>query len=163
MNPTMTTNISDIAIKTIEGEDQKIADYAGHVLLLVNVASYCGYTNQYKGLEALNKQFGQQGLRVMGFPCNDFGAQEPDTNDKIADFCDRTYGVTFDLFDKVKILGSDKHPLYAALTTAVEPAGDVKWNFEKFLVDRAGNVVGRYPSSTTPEALESIVSAALAG
>jgi glutathione peroxidase len=130
MNPTMTTNISNIAIKTIEGEDQKISDYAGH---------------------------------VMGFPCNDFGAQEPDTNDKIADFCDRTYGVTFDLFDKVTILGGDKHPLYAALTTAVEPAGDVKWNFEKFLVDRKGNVVGRYPSSTTPEALGTIVSAALAG
>jgi glutathione peroxidase len=159
----MTTNISDIAIKTIEGEDQTIADYAGHVLLLVNVASYCGYTNQYKGLEALNKQFGPQGLRVMGFPCNDFGAQEPDSNEKIADFCDLTYGVTFDMFDKVKILGGDKHPLYAALTTAIAPAADVKWNFEKFLVDRTGNVVGRYPSSTTPEALESVVSAALAG
>jgi glutathione peroxidase len=157
----MTKNISDIAITTITGEAKQVSDYAGNVLLMVNVASYCGYTGQYKGLEALNQKFRGQGLRVMGFPCNDFGAQEPDSNEKIASFCDRNYGVTFDLFDKVKILGSDQHPLYAALTTAVEPQGDVKWNFEKFLVDRAGNVIGRYPSSTTPEALESVIQQAL--
>lgn len=155
------TNISDIAIKTITGDDRKISDYAGNVLLLVNVASYCGYTGQYAGLEKLNQQFRDQGLRVIGIPCNDFGAQEPDSNEKIVAFCDSKYGVTFDMLDKVKILGGDKHPLYAALTTSIEPQGDVKWNFEKFLIDRAGNVVGRYPSSTTPEALESIISAAL--
>jgi glutathione peroxidase len=149
----MTTNVSQIAVKTIAGADKTMGDYAGNVLLLVNVASYCGYTKQYSGLEALNQQFRDQGLRVMGFPCNDFGAQEPDSNDKIAAFCDRNYGVTFDLFDKVKILGADKHPLYAALISSVEPQGDVKWNFEKFLIDRDGNVIGRYPSSTTPEAL----------
>jgi glutathione peroxidase len=149
----MTTNVSQIAVKTIAGEDKKMGDYAGNVLLLVNVASYCGYTKQYSGLEALNQQFRDRGLRVMGFPCNDFGAQEPDSNDKIAAFCDRNYGVTFDLFDKVKILGADKHPLYAELTNSVEPQGDVKWNFEKFLIDRNGDVIGRYPSSTTPEAL----------
>jgi glutathione peroxidase len=158
----MTTNISNIAIKTIDGEAKTIGDYAGHVLLLVNVASYCGYTNQYKGLEALNQEFGAQGLRVMGFPCNDFGAQEPDANEKIADFCDRTYGVTFDMFDKVKILGGDKHPLYAELTKSVAPEGDVKWNFEKFLVDRAGNVIDRYPSSKTPADLAAVITAELA-
>jgi glutathione peroxidase len=158
----MTTNIANVAIKTITGEAKTIGDYAGNLLLLVNVASYCGYTAQYKGLEALNQQFRDQGLRVIGIPCNDFGAQEPDSNDKIAAFCDRTYGVTFDLWDKVKILGADKHPLYAALTSSVEPIGDVKWNFEKFLVDRQGNVVGRYPSSTTPEALAAIVTTELA-
>jgi glutathione peroxidase len=150
----MTTNIAPIAVKTIAGEEKKMGDYAGNVLLLVNVASYCGYTKQYSGLEALNQKFRDQGLRVMGFPCNDFGAQEPDSNEKIATFCDRNYSVTFDLFDKVKILGADKHPLYAELTNSVEPKGDVKWNFEKFLIDRNGNVIGRYPSSTTPEALE---------
>jgi glutathione peroxidase len=150
----MTTNIAPIAVKTITGEEKKMGDYAGNVLLLVNVASYCGYTKQYSGLEALNQKFRDQGLRVMGFPCNDFGAQEPDSNEKIATFCDRNYSVTFDLFDKVKILGADKHPLYAELTNSVEPKGDVKWNFEKFLIDRNGNVIGRYPSSTTPEALE---------
>jgi glutathione peroxidase len=155
------TNVSNIAIKTITGEDKTIGDYAGNVLLLVNVASYCGYTAQYKGLEALNQKFRDQGLRVIGIPCNDFGAQEPDANEKIAAFCDRTYGVTFDLLDKVKILGSDKHPLYAALTTGVEPQGDVKWNFEKFVIDKQGNVISRHPSSTTPEALESIIAQAL--
>jgi glutathione peroxidase len=158
----MTKNISNVAIKTITGEDKKISDYAGNVLLVVNVASYCGYTGQYKGLEALNQKYRDQGLRVMGFPCNDFGAQEPDSNEKIAGFCDRTYGVTFDLFDKVAILGGNKHPLYADLTTSVDPQGDVKWNFEKFLIDKQGNVIGRYPSSTTPEALESIIAQALA-
>ncbi|MBE9030525.1 glutathione peroxidase [filamentous cyanobacterium LEGE 11480] len=157
----MTQNISDIAVKTLTGEAKKMSDYAGSVLLLVNVASYCGYTGQYTGLEALNQKFAAQGLKVIGIPCNDFGAQEPDSNEQIATFCDTKYGVTFDMLDKVKILGGDKHPLYAALTTAVEPQGDVKWNFEKFLVDRQGNVVGRYPSSTTPEALESIISQAL--
>ncbi len=158
----MTKNISDIAIKTITGEDKQVSDYAGNVLLMVNVASYCGYTGQYKGLEALNQKFRGQGLQVMGFPCNDFGAQEPDSNEKIMAFCDRTYGVSFELFDKVKILGSDQHPLYAALTRAVEPQGDVKWNFEKFLIDRQGNVVARYPSSTTPEALDSAIQQVLA-
>ncbi|MFM2430841.1 MAG: hypothetical protein RLZZ511_2054 [Cyanobacteriota bacterium] len=153
----MPTNISDIAINTIAGESKKISDYAGNMLLLVNVASYCGYTKQYAGLETLNKELRDLGVRVMGFPCNDFGAQEPDSNEQIAAFCDRTYGVTFDMFDKVKILGSDKHPLYAALTTAVEPQGDVKWNFEKFLVDGQGNVIERFPSSTTPEEIGQII------
>jgi glutathione peroxidase len=156
----MGQNISDIAVKTITGEDKKISDYAGNVLLIVNVASRCGYTGQYKGLEALNQQLRDRGLRVMGFPCNDFGAQEPGSNEEIATFCDRSYGVTFDMFDKVAILGGGKHPLYSALTTTA-PAGDVKWNFEKFLVNKSGEVVGRFPSSATPESLVSAIEALL--
>ncbi len=154
-------NISEIAVKTITGEDKKVSDYAGNVLLIVNVASRCGYTAQYKGLEALNQQYGPKGLKVMGFPCNDFGAQEPGSNEEIATFCDRNYGVTFDMFDKVAILGSGKHPLYAALTQGTEPAGDVKWNFEKFLVGKNGDVIARFPSSATPESLNSAIESAL--
>jgi glutathione peroxidase len=156
----MGQNISDIAVKTITGEDKKLSDYAGNVLLIVNVASRCGYTGQYKGLEALNQQYRDRGLQVLGFPCNDFGAQEPGSNEEIATFCDRNYGVSFDMFDKVAILGSSKHPLYSALTT-VAPAGDVKWNFEKFLVNKSGEVVGRFGSSATPESLASAIEALL--
>jgi glutathione peroxidase len=156
----MAQNISDIAVKTITGEDKKLSDYAGNVLLIVNVASRCGYTGQYKGLEALNQQYQGRGLQVLGFPCNDFGAQEPGSNEEIATFCDRNYGVTFDMFDKVAILGSSKHPLYSALTAAA-PAGDVKWNFEKFLVNKSGEVVGRFGSSATPESLASAIEALL--
>ena len=155
------TNISNIAVKTLTGDDKKMSDYAGNVLLIVNVASYCGYTGQYSGLEALNQKYAAQGLKVMGFPCNDFGAQEPDSNEKIATFCETRYGVTFDMFDKVKSLGSDKHPLYAELTKTA-PAGDIKWNFEKFLINKQGEVVARYPSSATPARLESAIEAELA-
>jgi glutathione peroxidase len=154
------TNISNIAIKTITGEEKKISDYAGQVLLIVNVASYCGYTKQYSGLEALNQKYAAQGLKVMAFPCNDFGAQEPDSNDKIATFCETRYGVTFDLFDKVKALGASKHPLYAELTQTA-PQGDIQWNFEKFLINKQGDVIARYPSSKTPESLESAIEAEL--
>jgi glutathione peroxidase len=156
----MGQNISDIVVKTITGEEKKISDYTGNVLLIVNVASRCGYTGQYKGLEALNQQYQGRGLRVLGFPCNDFGAQEPGSNEEIASFCDRSYGVTFDLFDKLAILGSGKHPLYAALTTTA-PAGDVKWNFEKFLINKHGEVVGRFGSSATPESLAIAIEALL--
>jgi glutathione peroxidase len=142
-------NIADLVVKTITGQDKSLSDYQGQVLLIVNVASYCGYTSQYKGLEQLNQTYRDQGLRVLGFPCNDFGAQEPGTNAEIAQFCDRSYGVTFELFDKVHAKGPGQHPLYARLTTAVEP-GDVSWNFEKFLVNKRGDVVARYRSGITP-------------
>ena len=154
-------NISNIAVKTITGEDKMLSDYAGNVVLCVNVASYCGYTGQYSGLETLNKEYGAKGLKVLGFPCNDFGAQEPDSNEKIATFCETSYGVTFEMFDKVKVLGGSKHPLYAELT-ATAPAGDVKWNFEKFLVNKKGEVIGRYPSSATPASLAGTIEAELA-
>ena len=148
------SNISDISIKTIDGTEKKIADYQGNVLLIVNVASYCGYTPQYKGLEQLNQDYGDKGLKVMGFPCNDFGAQEPGTNDEIAKFCETSYGVNFDLFDKVHAKGSQQHPLYETLTSSVEPKEDVAWNFEKFLIDKQGNVVARYKSGVTPTSSE---------
>ena len=150
------SNISDISIKTIDGKEEKFADYQGKVLLIVNVASYCGYTPQYKGLEQLNQDYRGRGLRVLGFPCNDFGAQEPGTNEEIAKFCETSYGVNFDLFDKVHAKGSEKHPLYQTLTTSVEPQGDVAWNFEKFLINKQGDVVARYKSGVTPTSPELI-------
>jgi glutathione peroxidase len=148
------TTISDITVKTIDGQDKALSDYAGTVLLIVNVASYCGYTPQYKGLEQLNQTYREAGLRVLGFPCNDFGAQEPGTNADIAKFCDRNYGVSFDLFDKVHAKGKQQHPLYARLTQAIPPASNVAWNFEKFLVNKQGEVVARYPSSIAPDSPE---------
>ena len=150
------SNISDISVKTIDGKEEKFADYQGKVLLIVNVASYCGYTPQYKGLEQLNQDYRGRGLRVLGFPCNDFGAQEPGTNEEIAKFCETSYGVNFDLFDKVHAKGSEKHPLYQTLTTSVEPQGDVAWNFEKFLINKQGDVVARYKSGVTPTSPELI-------
>ncbi len=149
----MSTAIADVSVKTIDGKDKPLSDYAGKVLLIVNVASYCGYTPQYKGLEALYQKYRDQGLEVLGFPCNDYGAQEPDSNDKIAQFCETRYGVTFPLFDKVHAKGSEQHPLYARLTQTA-PSGDVAWNFEKFLVNKKGEVVGRYKSAVAPDSAE---------
>ncbi|GAB4218602.1 MAG: glutathione peroxidase [Synechococcales cyanobacterium] len=146
--------ITDVSVKTITGQDKSLADYTGQVLLIVNVASKCGYTPQYAGLEALYQQYQGAGLRVLGFPCNDFGAQEPGTNEQIAEFCSLNYGVTFDLFDKVHAKGSQQHPLYARLTSAVEPKGDVAWNFEKFVVNKRGEVVARFKSGVRPDAPE---------
>lgn len=150
------SNISDIAVKNIAGKSETFADYQGKVLLIVNVASYCGYTPQYKGLEQLNQDYREQGLRVLGFPCNDFGAQEPGTNEEIAKFCETSYGVSFDMMDKVHAKGSEQHPLYQILTKAVEPKGDVAWNFEKFLIGKQGEVVARFGSGVTPTSPELI-------
>lgn len=152
----MTQTISDLTVKTITGEEKSLSDYQGNVLLIVNVASYCGYTRQYEGLEALNQKYRDQGLRVLGFPCNDYGQQEPDSNEKIKEFCSVRYGVTFDLFDKVHAQGANQHPLYNRLTQSVDPKGDVAWNFEKFLVNKKGEVVARFKSSVTPDAPELI-------
>ncbi|MFB2922460.1 MULTISPECIES: glutathione peroxidase [Aerosakkonema] len=152
----MNNTISDIAVKTIDGTDKKLGDYAGNVLLIVNVASYCGYTPQYAELEKLNQKYKQSGLRILGFPCNDFGAQEPGSNAEIMSFCTKNYGVTFEMFDKVNAIGDKKHPLYDRLTKAVNPPGDVSWNFEKFLVSKQGEIVARFRSSVKPDAPESI-------
>jgi glutathione peroxidase len=150
------SNISDIAVKNIEGKTETFADYQGKVLLIVNVASYCGYTPQYKGLEQLNQDYRPQGLRVLGFPCNDFGAQEPGTNAEIANFCETSYGVSFDMMDKVHAKGAEQHPLYQTLTNSVKPQGDVAWNFEKFLISKQGEVVARFGSGVTPTSAELI-------
>lgn len=147
----MASNISNIAIKTITGEAKALSDYGGKVLLIVNVASYCGYTQQYAGLESLYQKYKDQGFELLAFPCNDYGAQEPDSNEQIAQFCETRYGVTFSLFDKLHAKGVDQHPLYAALTqTGDNPGEAVAWNFEKFLISKTGEVIGRYKSNVTP-------------
>lgn len=149
----MSINVADIQVQTMQGETKSLGDYRGQVLLIVNVASYCGYTRQYSSLESLNQTYRDRGLRVLGFPCNDFGAQEPDSTTKIKLFCETRYGVSFELFDKLRILGSDRHPLYERLSQ-VPPPGDVAWNFTKFLVGKTGDVLGRYKSSVTPESAD---------
>jgi glutathione peroxidase len=152
----MSANISDITVTTINGEEKHLSEYNGKVLLIVNVASYCGYTPQYEGLEKLNQEYEEAGLKILGFPCNDFGAQEPGSNEEIVQFCTSKYGVSFELFDKVQTKGPQEHPLYARLTNAVEPTGPVAWNFEKFLVNKQGEVVARFKSSVKPYSPELI-------
>ena len=146
--------LSDIPIHTLQGDDAKLGDYAGKTLLLVNVASKCGLTPQYEGLERLQKTYGDKGFSVIGFPCNQFMGQEPGTSDEIAEFCSTTYGVTFPLMEKIEVNGDDRHPIYAELTEkedAEGKAGDITWNFEKFLVSPAGQVVARYRPQVEPE------------
>jgi glutathione peroxidase len=152
----MSDSIYNFQVKTIEGQEQKLEEYAGKVLLIVNVASYCGYTSQYRGLEQLNQKYRSQGLAILGFPCNDYGAQEPGTNTQIKTFCETRYGVTFPLFDKLHTTGSEKHPLYKYLTQQANPSGEVSWNFEKFLIDKQGKCIGRFRSSVTPDSSELI-------
>jgi glutathione peroxidase len=153
----MAISISDVAVQTADGKTKTLGDYKGDVLLIVNVASECGNTPQYAQLEALNRKYAAQGLRVLGFPCNDFGNQEPGSIDEVLAFCSSNYDVTFDIFDKVHAKGPEQSPLYVRLTQ-VEPAGDVAWNFEKFLVARDGTVVGRFRHKMKPDDPE-IVSA----
>ncbi|MCF8259141.1 MAG: glutathione peroxidase [Melioribacteraceae bacterium] len=139
----------------MEGNSIKLSDYEGKVLLIVNVASKCGFTPQYEGLQTLYDTYKSQGFEILAFPCNDFKGQEPGTNDEILDFCSSNYGVTFKLFDKIKVLGEDKEPLYKLLTnsTAVE-TGDIGWNFEKFLISKDGEILKRFGSSTEPLSAE---------
>src|SRR4030095_705221 len=149
------TSLYDIALKDIDGKDTSLKKYQGSVLLIVNVASRCGFTPQYKGLEALQKKYQGKDFTVLGFPCNDFGAQEPGTNSEIKEFCDKTYSVTFPLFDKLHVKGPEQHPLYAALTGKNSPfPGDIKWNFNKFLISKDGKILKRFESKVTPESEE---------
>lgn len=143
-------SIANISVKTIDRQDQTLSDYLGKVLLIVNVASQCGYTPQYKGMEELYQKYQAQGFKILAFPCNDYGMQEPGTNEEIQQFCSTRYDVSFPLFDKIHAKGSQQHPLYAELTQAVEPKGEVSWNFEKFLVNKKGEVVARYKSAIAP-------------
>lgn len=152
-------NVHEFSAKTIDGREVKLAEYKGHPLLIVNVASKCGLTPQYEGLEKLNKDFGARGLRVLGFPANEFGAQEPGTNDEIQSFCTSNYGVDFEMFGKIVVKGEGIHPLFAYLTKQSKFAGDIKWNFNKFLVDKNGEVVARFEPQvepTSPEVLKAI-------
>lgn len=166
------TAIQDVPLKTIKGADASLADYAGKVVLAVNVASKCGLTPQYEGLESLYGRYKDQGLVVAGFPANDFGAQEPGGNAEIATFCTTNYGVDFPMFEKIVVTGPDKHPLYAALTSAApsaqgdgaafrgmlegygmtpNPEPEVLWNFEKFLIAKDGTVAARFTPNTAPD------------
>lgn len=151
----MAISISDVTVKDATGAERALKNYAGKVLLIVNVASRCGHTPQYTGLEALNRKYAAQGLTVLGFPCNDFGAQEPGTLEEIQQFCSSKFDVTFEILDKVHAKGDDKSPIYARLAQT-EPAGDVGWNFEKFLVGKDGAVIARYKSKVAPDAPELI-------
>jgi glutathione peroxidase len=145
-----TINIFDITVKTINGTEKPLSEYKGKVLLIVNVASKCGFTPQYEGLQRLYEKYKDKGFEILAFPCNDFGSQEPGTNEEIKEFCSLNYNVTFQLFDKIKVLGNEKSPLYSRLIN-FEPGGDISWNFEKFVIDKSGNVVKRYKSKITPE------------
>jgi glutathione peroxidase len=144
----------DIPIHTLQGGDATLGDYKGKTLLLVNVASKCGLTPQYEGLERLQKTYGDRGFSVIGFPCNQFMGQEPGTSEEIAQFCSATYGVTFPLMEKIDVNGDDRSPVYAELTEkedAEGAAGDITWNFEKFLVSPEGSIVARYRPQVEPE------------
>ncbi len=153
----MNKNIGQITVKDIDGKSVNLADYKGKVLLIVNVASYCGYTKQYAGLEEIYNEYKSKGFEILAFPCNQFGGQEPGTNEEIKNFCSSKFDVSFRLFDKVDVNGKDKSPLYSVLTdNEVTGKADVKWNFEKFLIDKEGNVVARYSSKVEPTGKELI-------
>jgi glutathione peroxidase len=159
------TSIADFKATTLAGEEQSLADYQGKVVLVVNTASQCGFTPQYAGLEQLHRDYADRGLVVLGFPCDQFGHQEPGTAEEIGAFCEKNYGVTFPMFDKVEVNGDDAHPLFDWLKR--EKGGvlgsAIKWNFTKFLVGRDGQVVRRYGSTTTPDKLRKDIEQALAG
>src|SRR3974390_2467061 len=147
-------DLYDIPIDTLAGKHASLAPYRGKALLLVNVASKCGLTPQYEGLERLQERYEDRGFSVLGFPCNQFLGQEPGTAEEIAEFCSTTYGVTFPLFEKIDVNGEHRHPIYAQLTEVIDDdgqAGDVTWNFEKFLMAPSGDVVARFRPQVEPE------------
>jgi glutathione peroxidase len=156
-------SMHDFTARLGTGEEKPLSDYRGKALLVVNVASRCGFTPQYKGLQALYEQFAPRGFAVLAFPCDQFGHQEPGTDAEIAGFCDREYGVTFPVFAKIEVNGANAHPLYVWLKREKSGllGGAIKWNFTKFLVDRDGAVKGRYAPTTTPESLARDVAALL--
>ncbi|MFA7059766.1 MAG: glutathione peroxidase [Pedobacter sp.] len=157
-------DIYDFTVQTASGETKTLTEYRGQVMLIVNTASKCGFTPQYAGLEALFRKYASQGFVVLGFPCNQFGAQEPGEISEIQTFCSLTYDVSFPLFAKIDVNGSDAAPLYKRLKSAapgVLGSEAIKWNFTKFLIDREGSVLDRYAPTTTPESLESVIEAVL--
>ncbi|SEG31274.1 glutathione peroxidase [Actinacidiphila yanglinensis] len=163
------SDLNEVAVRTLAGEETTFGRLAaGKAVLVVNVASKCGLTPQYAALEELHKELSGRGFTVIGFPCNQFGGQEPGTTEEIAEFCSTTYGVTFPMTDKIEVNGPNRHRLYDTLTghaDAEGEAGDIQWNFEKFLVDPAGKVVARFRPGITPQdtALRSAVEAVLQG
>jgi glutathione peroxidase len=156
-------SIYDFSAASLAGEDTALKAFEGKVLLIVNTASACGFTPQYKGLEALQQKYSARGFSVLGFPCNQFGRQEPGNAAAIGEFCSTNYAVTFPMFDKIEVNGDNAHPLYRYLKGQKGGllGSAIKWNFTKFLVDRSGKVVGRYAPTTTPEALTKDIEALL--
>jgi len=157
------SSIYDFAAKSLTGEDVSLKQIAGQVLLIVNTASACGFTPQYKGLEKLQQAYGPRGFSVLGFPCNQFGRQEPGNAAQIQQFCTSNYAVSFPMFDKIDVNGDHAHPLYQYLKGAKSGllGPSIKWNFTKFLIDRSGKVVARHAPTTTPEALTREIEALL--
>ncbi|HEY5347192.1 MAG TPA: glutathione peroxidase [Rhizomicrobium sp.] len=156
--------IYNFSARRLDGSEQSLADYRGQVLLIVNTASVCGFTPQYAGLEALYKKLHAEGLTVLGFPCNQFGAQEPGSESEISAFCEKNYGVTFPMFAKVEVNGPGAHPLFQFLKhekRGMLGSEKIKWNFTKFLVGRDGEVAARFAPTTTPESLEEPIRAFL--
>jgi glutathione peroxidase len=150
-------SLRDIPVNTLAGQPSSLGDLDAKTLLVVNVASKCGLTPQYTGLEELHKRFSDQGFAVVGFPCNQFGGQEPGSAEEIAEFCSATYGVSFPMFEKIEVNGANRHPIYTELTATADAdgeAGDIQWNFEKFLVGPDGAVLARFRPMTTPDAPE---------
>jgi len=146
--------VLDHSINTLQGQSANLNDYLGKALLVVNVASKCGLTPQYTGLEQLQKDYADRGFSVLGFPCNQFGAQEPGSPEEIETFCSTTYGVTFPMMEKIDVNGDDRHPIYQDLTKVADAdgkSGDISWNFEKFLISPAGEIVARYGPMTAPD------------
>jgi len=151
------TKLQEIPLKDINGTETSLGAYKGQVLLVVNVASKCGLTPQYKELEAIHKKYKDKGFSVLGFPCNDFGAQEPGTNEEIKEFCSTKYAVTFPLFDKLHVKGPEQHKLYATLTGSASPyPGEIKWNFGKFLIGKDGRILKRFEPKIAPDSPEVI-------
>jgi glutathione peroxidase len=152
------SSVSDIPVNSLAGQDDSIGAHLGKAALVVNVASKCGLTPQYTALEQLQKTYGEQGFTVLGFPCNQFGGQEPGSAEEIETFCSSTYGVTFPLFEKVEVNGADRHPIFTELTAVQEresgEAGDVAWNFAKWLINADGEPVARFSPRTTPDSPE---------
>jgi len=156
--------VYDFEVNLLNGDPLKLSEYRGKTLLIVNTASQCGFTPQYRGLEKLYEKFKARGLEVLGFPCNQFGKQEPGSSEEIAEFCSVNYGVTFPMFEKIDVNGKDTHPLYRYLkreARGVLGSEPIKWNFTKFLVNREGEVTERYGSTTKPEQIEAEIEAAL--
>ena len=152
--------IYDVPVRALDGGPASLHDYEGKVLLIVNVASKCGLTPQYAGLEQLHEKFAERGFSVLGFPCNQFGEQEPGTAEEIETFCSATYGITFPMFEKIDVNGDDRHPLYAALTKLADDgghSGDIRWNFEKFLIGRDGVPSNRFSPLVEPSSEELVV------
>ena len=158
------TNIYQFEAELLDGKNKSFADYEGKVLLIVNTASKCGFTPQFAGLEKLYEKYKDQGLEVLGFPCNQFGGQDPGSNDQIGAYCQKNYGVTFPMFSKVDVKGPESHILFRYLTNNSKGilGNGIKWNFTKFLIGKDGKVVNRFAPTTKPEDLENEVQAALA-